>query len=211
MIYFDSGATTLEKPRTVRQAMARAVNTMSSPGRGSHQATQLAEETDYACRAAAAKLFGVADESNVIFTGNATHGLNIAIHTLVQPGSRVVISGYEHNAVTRPLHAIPNVTLTVLDTPPFQPERMVEELKAALAQGAVIPPNRQFLAMLGDQTTGTNVEAPLATIKQAMAETLAGWQGSADGQPINIYIGEELLDSVIANSQNRRALRSGGR
>ena len=51
-------------------------------------------------------------------------------------GSRVVISGYEHNAVTRPLHAIPNVTLTVLDTPPFQPERMVEELKAALAQGA---------------------------------------------------------------------------
>ena len=48
MIYFDSGATTLEKPRTVRQAMARAVNTMSSPGRGSHQATQLAEETDYA-------------------------------------------------------------------------------------------------------------------------------------------------------------------
>ncbi len=36
-------------------------------------------------------------------------------------------------------------------------------------------------------------------------------RGSADGQPINVYIGEELLDSVIANSQNRRALRSGGR
>ena len=135
MIYFDSGATTLEKPASVRCAMARAVNTMSSPGRGSHQATRLAEETDYACPAAAAKLFGVADESNVIFTSNATHGLNIAIHTLVQPGSRVVISGYEHNAVTRPLHAIPNVTLTVLNTPPFQPERMVEELKEALAQG----------------------------------------------------------------------------
>ena len=44
-------------------------------------------------------------------------------------------------------------------------------------------------------------------------ETLAAWQGGAQGsdQPINIYIGEELLDSVIANSQNRRALRSGGR
>ena len=58
MIYFDSGATTLEKPASVRCAMARAVNTMSSPGRGSHQATRLAEETDYACRAAAAKLPG---------------------------------------------------------------------------------------------------------------------------------------------------------
>ena len=136
MIYLDSGATTLEKPQSVRSAMARAVNTMSSPGRGSHQATRLAEETDYACRTAAAQLFGVEDESNVVFTSNATHGLNIAIHTLVRPGSRVVISGYEHNAVTRPLHAIPNVTLIILDTPPFQPERMTEELKAALAQGA---------------------------------------------------------------------------
>ena len=136
MIYFDSGATTLEKPASVRWAMARAVNTMSSPGRGSHQATRLAEETDYACRTAAARLFGVEDEANVIFTSNATHGLNIAIHTLVQPGSRVVISGYEHNAVTRPLHAIPNVTLTVQDTPLFQPERMVEELKEALGHGA---------------------------------------------------------------------------
>ena len=136
MIYFDSGATTLEKPASVRWAMARAVNTMSSPGRGSHQATRLAEETDYACHTAAARLFGVEDESNVIFTSNATHGLNIAIHTLVQPGSRVVISGYEHNAVTRPLHAIPNVTLTVLDTPLFQPERMIEELKEALGHGA---------------------------------------------------------------------------
>ena len=136
MIYFESGATTLEKPASVRWAMARAVNTMSSPGRGSHQATRLAEETDYACRTAAARLVGVEDEANVIFTSNATHGLNIAIHTLVQPGSRVVISGYEHNAVTRPLHAIPNVTLTVLDTPLFQPERMIEELKEALGHGA---------------------------------------------------------------------------
>ena len=136
MIYFDSGATTLEKPASVRWAMARAVNTMSSPGRGSHQATRLAEETDYACRTAAARLFGVEDEANVIFTSNATHGLNIAIHTLVQPGSRVVISGYEHNAVTRPLLAIPHGTLTVLDTPLFQPERMVEELKEALGHGA---------------------------------------------------------------------------
>ena len=136
MIYFDSGATTLEKPRAVRCAMARAVNTMSSPGRGSHQATQLAEETDYACRAAAAKLFGVEDESNVVFTSNATHGLNIAIHTLVQPGSRVVISGYEHNAVTRPLHAIPNVEIAVADGPLFDPAAMLAQFRQALAQPA---------------------------------------------------------------------------
>ena len=42
-----------------------------------------------------------------------------------------------------------------------------------LAQGAVIPPNREFLAVLGDQKNGTNVEAPLETIKQALAEVLS--------------------------------------
>ena len=136
MMYFDSGATTLEKPAAVRAAMARAVNTLSSPGRGSYRATAMAEETDYLCRTTAAKLFGVSEPENVVFTHNATHGLNIAINTLVKPGSRVVISGYEHNAVTRPLHAIPHVELTVLDTPPFQPEKMVDECRRALEKGA---------------------------------------------------------------------------
>lgn len=80
----------------------------------------------------------------------------------------------------------------------------------ALAAGAVIPPNREFLALLGDQRQGTNIEAPLDTLRQAFAETLAAWDGG-QGQPINIYLGDELLDSVIARSQSRRALRSGGR
>ena len=48
-----------------------------------------------------------------------------------------------------------------------------------LAQGTVIPPNREFLAVLGDQKSGTNIEAPLETIKQAVAEVLAT-QGSGD-------------------------------
>ena len=135
MIYFDAGATTLQKPERVRRAMYRAAAAMSSPGRGSYPATRLAEETDFRCRSLAAALFDVEDPACVVFTSSATHGLNIAVKTLVKPGCRVVISGYEHNAVTRPLHAIPNVTLIVLNTPPFQPERMLEELKTALVQG----------------------------------------------------------------------------
>jgi hypothetical protein len=41
-----------------------------------------------------------------------------------------------------------------------------------LARGAVIPPRAPFLAMLGDQSSGTNIEAPLDTIKQAVAEVI---------------------------------------
>ena len=48
-----------------------------------------------------------------------------------------------------------------------------------LAQGAVIPPNREFMAVLGDQSHGTNIEAPLDVIKQAVAEVLAN-NGNAE-------------------------------
>ena len=94
MIYFDAGATTLQKPEAVARAMYRAVGTLSSPGRGSYPATRAAEETDLRCRTLAAELFGVTDPERVVFTSSATHGLNIAIRTLVKPGGRVVISGY---------------------------------------------------------------------------------------------------------------------
>ena len=133
MIYFDAGATTLQKPETVARVMYRAVGQLSSPGRGSYPATRAAEETDLQCRTLAAKLFGVADPARVVFTSCATHGLNIAVHTLVKPGGRVIISGYEHNAVTRPLHAIPGVELTVADGPLFDGEEMVRQFAAALA------------------------------------------------------------------------------
>ena len=132
MIYFDAGATTLQKPEAVARAMYRAVGTLSSPGRGSYPATRAAEETDLRCRTLAAELFGVTDPERVVFTSSATHGLNIAIRTLVKPGGRVVISGYEHNAVTRPLHAIPGVEIAVADAPLFDQEEMVRQFAQAL-------------------------------------------------------------------------------
>ena len=136
MIYLDAAATTLEKPPQVRQAMAQAAAELSTPGRGSHPAARRAEETAFRCRAEAAALFGVPSPENVVFTMNATHGLNIAIRSLVVPGSRVVISGYEHNAVCRPLYAIPEVRLTVVDTPPFRREQAAEEFRRAILAGA---------------------------------------------------------------------------
>lgn len=136
MIYFDAAATTLEKPEQVRRAAAGAMNSMSSPGRGGHPAARKAEETAFQCRTEAAELFGLEKPENVIFTCNATHALNIAIRSLVHRGSRVVISGYEHNAVTRTLHAIPSVDLTVVDSPLFQPGEAAEMFEKAISQGA---------------------------------------------------------------------------
>lgn len=106
MIYLDSAATSLLKPPSVYEAMERAVRTMASPGRGGHAPAMKAAETVYDCRAAAAELFGVPEPEQVVFTSSATHGLNIAIRSLVTPGGRAVVSGYEHNSVTRVLRDI---------------------------------------------------------------------------------------------------------
>lgn len=126
MIYFDSAATTLQKPRAVSAAVAKAIGTMTTPGRGDHSASRLAAEKMLALRTLAAEMFDVSVPDNVVLTMNATHGLNLAIKALVSPGDTVVISGYEHNAVSRPLHAIENVTVRVVNGALFDPDQMAE-------------------------------------------------------------------------------------
>ena len=129
MIYLDSAATTLQKPKSVYTAMEKAIMTMTSPGRGGHKAAWLAAETAFACREKAAKMFGMENPEHVVFTFNATHGLNIAIKSLVHPGDAVLISGYEHNAVVRPLHAIKGVSVRVAAGPLFYPDLLLNEIK----------------------------------------------------------------------------------
>ena len=71
----------------------------------------------------------------------------------------------------------------------------------ALASGAVIPPNQKFLAVLGDQKSGTNVEAPLSTIKQAVMEAMA--QGSREPINVNLVVdGKTLARVVVPNINN---------
>ena len=66
-----------------------------------------------------------------------------------------------------------------------------------LAQGAVIPANREFLAVLGDQSHGTNVEAPLDTIKQAVAEVMEDLQaGQMAGFEAVVAVLREILSAV---------------
>lgn len=121
MIYFDSAATTFQKPRAVADAMLDALGTMSSPGRGGYTAAMRAADTAFACREALAELYHLKNPEQVVFTSNATHALNIAIKSLVPRGGRAVISGYEHNAVTRPLAALEAET-AVAAGPLFDPE-----------------------------------------------------------------------------------------
>lgn len=106
MIYLDCAATSMQKPKAVYSAVQRAMRTMASPGRGAYPEAMKAAETAFLCRMELAQLFHVPEPEQVVFTFNATHALNIAIHDLISNGDKVVVSGYEHNSVMRPLHQI---------------------------------------------------------------------------------------------------------
>ncbi len=134
MIYLDYGATAFRKPPEVARAVQSAMATCANPGRGGYPAAAAADRQVYSCRERAAGMFDCQPEQ-VVFTANCTHGLNIAIESLVKPGARVVISGFEHNAVRRPLYAR-DARIAVAGRNLFDWEDTLEEFSHALALGA---------------------------------------------------------------------------
>lgn len=134
MIYLDYGATSFWKPPAVYRAVEQAMHTCASPGRGGYPAAGRAAEVVYRCRERAAGLFDCKPEQ-VVLTGSCTHGLNIAIRSLVRPGARVVVTGFEHNAVMRPLYAL-DAQVTVAGRRLFDWEDTLEQWERALSEGA---------------------------------------------------------------------------
>lgn len=85
-----------------------------------------------------------------------------------------------------------------------------------LAQGAVIPPNKEFLAILGDQKQGTNIETPLQTMIDAFNAALEQNSNTNNGQNINVVLEldkRELAKAVykLNNQETQRVgIRLGG-
>lgn len=78
-----------------------------------------------------------------------------------------------------------------------------------LAEGAVIPPNREFMAVLGDQKSGTNIETPLETMVQAFKQAM----NESGGRPQTIILqlnGREFARAVY-KANNEETQRVGVR
>ena len=133
MIYLDNGATSFHKPRNVYRAVQDAMVSCANPGRGGYAQAQKAAQTVFRCRETAAEFFGCQPEQ-VVFTSSCTHGLNIAIRSLVNPGDRVLVSGFEHNAVTRTLHAL-DAEILVAGRKLFDWEDTLEAFERELKKG----------------------------------------------------------------------------
>lgn len=87
-------------------------------------------------------------------------GIEYLVNTLIVSGVNKIIKSI--NSISEYV-GIEIPTVSKMSIPRFVPK---------LATGAVIPPRQEFMAILGDQKHGTNIEAPLETIKQANREVL---------------------------------------
>ena len=93
MIYLDHGATSFPNIKRGQMAVETALETCANPGRSGHRPAMAAAEIVYRCRERAGEMFDCGPD-RVVFTFNCTHGLNIAIRSLVKPGDRVLITGF---------------------------------------------------------------------------------------------------------------------
>lgn len=80
-----------------------------------------------------------------------------------------------------------------------------------LAEGAVIPPNREFLAVLGDQKSGTNIETPLSTMVQAFKQAMNETGGGGGSRPITVVLqlDRRELGRVVYKLNNEETQRVG--
>lgn len=139
MIYLDNAATTLEKPPAVSRAMCWAMRHAGGAGRSAHPPAMLGADIIYDTRRLAAQVFDVPDPTRVIFTANATQALNMALYAMAQTRRHFAISGFEHNAVYRPILELVkrnHLKLTMLRSALWEDTLLLEQAEQAIRDGA---------------------------------------------------------------------------
>ena len=165
MIYLDNGATTLQKPECVREALLEAMASMGNSGRGVHDASLYAGRTIYRARESLAELLGAAAPEQVVFTANATESLNLALGGLFGARDHVITTVCEHNSVLRPLYRLQGVELSVL---PVKAEAGEERQAGILAYDeleSLLRPNTKALII----THASNLTGNITDLEQAAA------------------------------------------
>ena len=106
------------------------------------------------------------------------------------------------SAAGKLVNKIPGVNVEVFQIPRLELPR--------LATGAVIPPNREFMAVLGDQKSGTNIETPLATMIQAFKQAMAETGGGQVIENVMILDGEVIYRNQKRITKNHGVSLVGG-
>lgn len=154
--YLDNASSSFPKPSGVIRAVTRALaKAGANPNRAGHALGRAASRIVFETREALAELLRLPNPERIIFTKNATEGINLALKGLLRRGDRVAISGVEHNAVIRPLTGLA--------------KRGVKVEHAPLTAHGLPDPRRVPDVKLLVTVTGSNVTGALADIPRLAA------------------------------------------
>lgn len=167
------------------------------------------------------QVFSVAGEIFVNIKDGILSAFKTVVNGIITGINNVVAVPF--NGINSALNAIKNIEIVGIR--PFSGLRTINVPQIPyLAQGAVLPPNKPFMAVVGDQKHGTNVEAPLATIQEAVAQVmkdnisamLAGFEALLQEQQATrqtiagIKVGDTVIGQAAERYQHRMAMMRGG-
>jgi len=106
-MYFDNAATSFPKPECVYRTLDAFMRvSAANPGRSGHRMAVAAERAIAGARQRLARLLNAPDPRRIVWAGNCTAALNLALKGFLRPGDHVVTTQLEHNSVARPLRAL---------------------------------------------------------------------------------------------------------
>ena len=162
LIYLDNAATTWPKPRHILDQMVEQFARMGvSPGRGSYDAALEASGVIHQTRTKLARFLGAPDANRVVFTANATDGLNMVLLGTLKPGDHVITTRLEHNSVLRPLHHLQQNNTITCTLIPFDNQGFIDPKDIENA----IRPNTRLVVM----THASNVLGTIQPVNQVGA------------------------------------------
>ena len=128
-IYFDNSATTIFKPKSVRQTLKKMLS-LANSGRSGHRLSIKSGLLVQKAREKVGNHFGISSQ-NIIFTKNCTEGLNIALLGLLKGSKKhVITTPFEHNSVLRPLYELERrgeITLSICKCQNFVKKEDIEK------------------------------------------------------------------------------------
>jgi cysteine desulfurase / selenocysteine lyase len=140
LVFLDTAASA-QKPAVVIEAMARVLRKdYANIHRGIYDLSQRATELHENARAAAQRFINAADPREIVFTRNATEGINLVAQSFVRPrarpGDRVLITGLEHHANIVPWQLLRDQIGLEMAVAPINDdgELLVEEFEALLSE-----------------------------------------------------------------------------
>ncbi|MDR1577690.1 MAG: aminotransferase class V-fold PLP-dependent enzyme [Deltaproteobacteria bacterium] len=185
MIYLDNAATSFPKPPEVIKAVTDALLAPASPGRSGHAPALKASRTIHAARKAVSRLFGLPDNSRLVFTPNITWSLNMALNGFgLKAGDHVLSSALEHNSTARPLARFKKEIQIDWEIVPPGPDGLI---RAADFKARIRPETR--LVVLNHASNVTGALAPAKEIKSVIgnAALLLDTAQTAGALPMDDY------------------------